>query len=69
VKDFPSSTGLAIALRQNLVEVAQARSAFAGHRGKMESLYNYLSGPEFHRRVKGAVEALTSMKTDLDAQK
>ncbi len=69
VVDFASVAGLAIALRQNLVEIAHARSALAGQKGKMEHLYNYLSGPEFRRRLEGVVEAFVAMKTDLDTEK
>ena len=69
VVDFASVAGLALALRQNLIEIAQARSALVGQKGKMEHLYNYLSGPEFRRRVEGIVEAFVNMKTDLDAER
>jgi len=37
--------------------------------GKMQLLYNYLSGPEFRQRVEGIVESFVAMKEDLDAEK
>ncbi len=36
---------------------------------KTELVYNYLTGTEFQQRVCGVVEALISMKDDLDSEK
>jgi len=69
VSDFPSVVGLAMALRASLIELAQARSALVGKSGKMELVYNYLSGPEFKQRVEAIVEAFVTMRDDLDAEK
>lgn len=69
VTDFPSAVGLATALRASLIELAQARNALAGKSGKMELIYNYLSGPEFKQRVEAIVEAFVAMRDDLDAEK
>jgi hypothetical protein len=61
--------GLATALRHQLVHLSYARNAAAGKNEKMELLYQYLSGPDFARRVEGIVEAFRSMKEDLDKEK
>lgn len=69
IADFQSFVGLALALRASVLEVTQARQAMIGKNEKMESLYSYLSGPEFRGRVEAIVEAFTIMKEDLDAEK
>lgn len=42
ITDFRSALGLALALREALLQLAQARSALAGKNEKMEFLYAYL---------------------------
>lgn len=69
VTDFSSIVGLATTLRTNLIQLAQARSALIGKSDKMELLYNYLSGPEFKRRVEAIAESFIAMKQDLDAER
>lgn len=69
VTDFHSFVGLAIALRQSLVEIAQARSALAGQHGKMEMLYDFLSGPQFRQRIEALVEGFKAQKEDLDNER
>src|SRR3990170_8853308 len=60
---------VAIALRQTLIEVTLARQASEGQQTKMEMVYGYLTGPRFRQRVQAIVEAFSSMKKDLDAEK
>jgi len=69
VSDFASAMGLSMVLRQNLLALADARGALIGQQGKMELLYDYLSGTQFRHRVEGIVESFQAMKTDLDAEK
>lgn len=69
VVDFASAIGLGIALRELLLEIAQARGALAGKNEKMEVLYNYLSGPQFRQRVEAIVESFATMKIDLDTER
>ncbi len=69
VTDAASALPLAAALRKGLLDVATARHAAAGRSSKMELLYTYLTGPEFRRRVEAIVEAFTSMRIDLDAER
>lgn len=60
---------VAMMLRQTLIEVNTARQASEGQQTKTEMIYQYLTGPRFRQRVEAIVEAFTSMKTDLDAEK
>lgn len=67
--DFQSFIGLALALRSSILEVAHAKQALVGKKDKMDSLYEYLSGPEFRGRVEAVVEAFSSMREDLESEK
>jgi hypothetical protein len=60
---------VAVALRHSLIEIAGARKAAEGQQGKMEMVYQYLTGPSFRQRVAAIVEAFSSMKEDLDREK
>jgi hypothetical protein len=60
---------VAQALRQTLLETAMARTATEGQQTKMGLVYDYLTGPQFRRRVEAIVEAFTSMKDDLEREK
>ena len=60
---------VAMSLRQLLIEVACARQASEGQQTKMEMVYQYLTGPRFRQRIEAIVEAFSSMKKDLDAEK
>lgn len=67
--DLQSAIGLATALREALLAVSHARAALAGKNEKMELIYQYLSGPEFKRRIEAIIEAFRYMKEDLEAEK
>lgn len=69
ITDFPLVTGLAAALRANLIDVARIRAAAEGKPEKMEVLYQYLMSTEFRQRVEAIVEAFQTMKADLDREK
>ncbi len=69
VASWPCARSAAIALRRVLIEAAQARQATEGQHGKMELVYNYLSGPEFRNRVRGLVEPFVEMQKDLETEK
>lgn len=56
---------LAHALRVQLLEVDLVRAAQSGKAGKMELMYEYLSGPGFRQRVEAIVEAFTEMQSDI----
>ena len=56
-------------LRVGMMETAVARRASQGQQGKMELVYNYLSGAEFRNRLTGVVEALSTMRAQLESEK
>jgi hypothetical protein len=69
VTNPPSAIGLATALRQGLVSVANSRMAADGKTGKMEQLYEYLAGTEFRQKIEAIVEAFMAMQIDLEREK
>ncbi len=69
VVDFSAAMGLALALRNGLVDLARTRASVAGKGEKMELVYNYLAGQEFRQRIEAIVESYTAMKDDLDSEK
>lgn len=60
---------LAMALRQQLIQVTFARTASEGKSDKMEMVYQYLSGDEFRQKVEAIVETFVGMKEQLDKEK
>lgn len=69
IASWPCARSAAMALRRVLIESAQARLATEGQHGKMELVYNYLSGPEFRNRIRGLVEPYIEMQADLESEK
>jgi hypothetical protein len=69
VTSYRCAMGLAIALRQNVIQIATVRAANVGKGKKMELLYAYLSGNEFKDRVESMVEAFIALKKELDQEK
>ena len=61
--------GLAIAIRNQLIEVSITKLAAVGKNEKMEVLYAYLSGSEFKQRVEAIVEAFVDMQKDLQVER
>jgi hypothetical protein len=59
---------LALLLRQQLIEVAQARVAATGQSEKSELLYRYLTGPQFRQRITAIVESFTDMQRELESE-
>ena len=66
VTDFSCAALLAVILRNNLVQLAQTRSAAINKGEKLELLYRYLCGLEFRQRVEAIVEAFAPMREDVD---
>jgi hypothetical protein len=60
---------LAVALREQLTQVAFAHAAADGKHEKMEFLYRYLSGDQFRRRIEAMVEAFTALQRGLDGER
>jgi hypothetical protein len=69
VCDLTHYPALAVALRDQLQQVAFARAASQGKNEKMEMLYAYLAGDEFRHRVETIVEAFTAMRGQLDRER
>lgn len=65
VSDLKSWPALALALREQLVQVAFAHAASEGKHDKMELLYRYLAGDQFRQRVQGIVEAFNGLQEQL----
>jgi hypothetical protein len=69
VSSWSCATGIAYVMRAGMVEAGRARKALEGQHGKMEQVYNYLSGQQFYNRVAGIVEAFGSLEEDLQSEK
>ncbi len=60
---------LAVALREQLIQVAYARAASEGKNEKMELLYQYLAGDEFRQRVEAIVEAFGALQGQVQRER
>ncbi len=60
---------VAMAVRQQILEVASARRAGVGQQTKMEMVYQYMTGPRFRQRVQAIVEGFTAMTDDLEKER
>jgi hypothetical protein len=60
---------LAVALREQLIQVAFAHAASEGKHEKMEFLYDYLAGDQFRSRVQAIVEAFTTLQSQLNRER
>lgn len=60
---------MATALRQGLIETATAHRVAAGSDIKKDLVYSYLTGNGFRQRVRGALEPIVEMRTDLEREK
>lgn len=60
---------LAMALREQLIEVTAAHAAADGRHDKAELLYDYLAGNEFRGRIEMLVEAFTALLRQLDHER
>jgi len=69
VCNFDSFVGLAMALRENLIQIQSLKNSLLGKETKMEQIYNYICGEQFAQKVKAIVESFTTMKADLEKEK
>lgn len=69
VGNFESITGLALALRQTLVNIATVKLSVVGKQEKKEILWNYLTGIEFKQRVEAIYEAYNQLQADLEIER
>lgn len=66
---FDEFKGLSIALRESIIRVSHVLATQENKGGKMEMLYNYLTGPEFKMQIDAIVEGFTQMQNDLRTEK
>jgi len=60
---------LAVALREQLIQVAFAHAAGEGKNEKMELLHRYLAGDQFCAKVQGIVEAFSALQDELQRER
>jgi len=56
-------------LRFHILEIGSVKTSLEGQDEKMNMLYKYLSSPQFKNKIENIVDAFSSMKSDLDAEK
>ena len=69
VTTFEFVPGLAVLLRNEIINVAHVRTSLVDKSDKMEILYDYLSGTEFRQRIGAIVESYTTLMADLQSEK
>ncbi len=69
VTSWKFAVPLAFSLRYHLVSLRHEKAASEGKDGKMETLYQYLTGTEFKHRVEAIVESFSALQKDLDREK
>jgi hypothetical protein len=69
VVDISSFQTIAAFLRAQIIQVHQIRSLSLGQGERIESLYQYLSGPVFHQRMESIVSTISKMRSDLEHEK
>jgi hypothetical protein len=67
--NFDEFKGLSIVLRESIVQISHAIVTQENKGGKMELLYEYLSGNEFRLQIEAIVEGFSQMRTDLESEK
>lgn len=60
---------LAVALREQLMQVAFARAAASGENEKMALVYRYLTSEQFRHKIEAIVEAFSAMQGQLAAER
>ncbi len=69
VSEWRCAMAVAVALRESLIGIANARIAGEGQQTKMEMVYQYLTGPRFRHRVEAIAENFLEMQSDLDKER
>ncbi|HPD47549.1 MAG TPA: DUF2130 domain-containing protein [Anaerohalosphaeraceae bacterium] len=69
VTNYRSAIGLCTALREGLIRLARQKAVDAGQGSMKDFVYEYVTGPEFSRRIKMIVTAYTQMQNDLEGEK
>ena len=66
---FKEVVGLATALRNAIIRIAESRRSEENKGEKMQMLYNYLTGLEFRQQVEAILEGFMSMKNSITKEK
>lgn len=66
---FREVSGLAAALRNAIIRVAESKKAEENKGEKMQMLYNYLTGIEFRQQVEAIVEGFVAMKNSITKER
>lgn len=66
---FKEVLGLANALRNAIIQIAESRKMEENKGEKMQMLYNYLTGLEFRQQMEAIVEGFMSMKISIDKER
>lgn len=66
---FHEAVGLAQVLRDGLIKIAQAMQSQENKGDKMQMLYNYLTGNEFHQQVEAIMEGFMQMKNSISKER
>lgn len=69
VGSFDSIVGLAMILRQSLIEITSIKASLVGREEKKEILWNYLTSIEFRQRIEAVYDAYTQLMDDLRREK
>jgi len=69
IGDLQAVIGLALIIRKLLIEVAGVRLASVGKKGKMDILWEYLTGTEFKQRIETIAEAFSTIQEDIEKEK
>lgn len=60
---------LAHIIRRHLIEISGVKQSIKNRGGKIEQLYNYISGIQFKNHIENMVMAFVSMQQDLETEK
>ncbi len=69
VTNYRSAIGLCTALRHGLINVARQKAVAVGQASMKDIVYEYVTGPDFSRRIKSIVNAYTQMQGDLESER
>jgi hypothetical protein len=69
ITNYDCIGGVATILRSAVIQVALTKQASVGKNGKMEILWNYLTGTEFKQHMEAILESFSTMKVELEKEK
>jgi hypothetical protein len=69
IASFDSIIGLALVLRQSLIELSMIKASIVGRQEKKEILWNYLTSTEFRQRIEAVYDAYSQLMDDLRKEK